>query len=41
MVTSFASVAVILGQELGKDEKWQADQIEKINQAAQGYLVRD
>jgi len=34
-------VAAILAKELGKDEKWQADQIEKFNQIASGYLVRN
>ncbi len=32
-------VAGILARELGKDEKWQADQIEAFNQTAKGYLV--
>jgi len=34
--TSFAGVAVLLAQELGQDEKWQADQIEQIKQTAGG-----
>jgi len=33
-------VAILLARELGKDEKWQADQIQKFNQTASGYLVR-
>jgi len=33
-------VAAILAKELDKDEKWQADQIQKFNQAASGYLVQ-
>ena len=34
-------VAAILAKELGKDDKWQTDQIEKFNQIASGYLVRN
>jgi len=33
-------VAALLAQELGHDKKWQADQVEKFNQTANGYLVR-
>jgi len=33
-------VASILARELGQDEKWQADQVEKFNQVANGYMVR-
>jgi glycerol-3-phosphate dehydrogenase len=33
-------VAALLARELGHDEKWQADQLEKFNQTAAGYLVR-
>jgi glycerol-3-phosphate dehydrogenase len=33
-------VAAILAQELGKDKSWQVDQLEKFNQVAQGYLVK-
>jgi glycerol-3-phosphate dehydrogenase len=33
-------VASILAQELGHDEKWQADQIEAFNQIARGFLAR-
>jgi glycerol-3-phosphate dehydrogenase len=33
-------VAGILAGELGKDEKWQAHQIEAFNQTASGYLVQ-
>ena len=32
--------AELLAKELGKDQAWQADQIEKFNQVAQGYLVK-
>ena len=35
-----ARVASILAKELGKDEKWQADQIEAFNQTAKGYRVK-
>ena len=34
-------VAAVLAKELGKDEQWQADQIEKFSQTASGYLVRN
>jgi len=33
-------VASILAKELGKDEKWQADQIKAFNQTASGYVVK-
>jgi len=33
-------VAALLARELGCDQKWQADQIEKFNKTAEGYLVR-
>ncbi|MGC9941230.1 MAG: glycerol-3-phosphate dehydrogenase/oxidase [Verrucomicrobiota bacterium] len=33
-------VASILARELGKDEKWQADQVAVFNQTASGYLVK-
>jgi glycerol-3-phosphate dehydrogenase len=33
-------VAALLARELGGDEQWQADQVEKFNQTAGGYLVR-
>jgi glycerol-3-phosphate dehydrogenase len=33
-------VARILAAELGKDERWQADQINDFNDVANGYLVR-
>jgi len=33
-------VAAIMANELAKDEKWQADQIEKFKQTASGYLGR-
>jgi glycerol-3-phosphate dehydrogenase len=33
-------VAAILAAELGKDDKWQAEQIQKFEQTASGYLVR-
>jgi glycerol-3-phosphate dehydrogenase len=32
-------VANILAGELGKDEKWQSDQVKMFNQTASGYLV--
>jgi glycerol-3-phosphate dehydrogenase len=32
-------VAAILAKELGKDEKWQADQIQQFEQTASGYRV--
>jgi glycerol-3-phosphate dehydrogenase len=34
-------VAEILAGELGRDEKWQARQIEAFNQIAQGFLARE
>jgi glycerol-3-phosphate dehydrogenase len=34
-------VAALLAQELGRDKKWQVDQIKKFNEVAEGYLVRD
>ena len=33
-------VAEILAQELGKDERWQAEQLTRFNQTANGYLVK-
>jgi glycerol-3-phosphate dehydrogenase len=33
-------VAALLARELGRDKKWQTDQVEKFNQTAGGYLVR-
>jgi glycerol-3-phosphate dehydrogenase len=33
-------VAALLARELGCDKNWQADQVEKFNQTACGYLVR-
>ena len=33
-------VASILARELGKDERWQADQVSSFGQTAKGYLVR-
>ena len=33
-------VAALLAQELGRDKKWQVDQIEKFGQTASGYLVK-
>jgi glycerol-3-phosphate dehydrogenase len=33
-------VAAILAQELGQDEKWQADQVKKFNQVAAGFVVK-
>jgi glycerol-3-phosphate dehydrogenase len=33
-------VASILSSELGRDERWQADQVNSFNQVAKGYLVR-
>ena len=34
-------VATIMARELDKDEKWQADQMEKFKQTASGYLIRN
>jgi len=34
-------VAALLARELGRDAKWQAEQVENFNQTAAGYLVRD
>jgi glycerol-3-phosphate dehydrogenase len=33
-------VAAILAKEFGKDEKWQADQVEKFNLIADGFVVK-
>ncbi len=33
-------VAAILAKELAKDEKWQADQLQKFNQVAAGFVVK-
>ena len=33
-------VAALLARELGRDKKWQLDQVEKFNETAEGYLVR-
>jgi glycerol-3-phosphate dehydrogenase len=33
-------IATILAKELGRDEKWQADQIEAFNRIATGFLVK-
>jgi hypothetical protein len=33
-------VAAILAKELGRDEKWEADQIKKFGQVAAGYVVK-
>jgi glycerol-3-phosphate dehydrogenase len=33
-------VAAIMAKELGKDEKWQADQLAQFSQVASGYLVK-
>jgi len=33
-------VAAILAKELGQDEKWQADQVEKFNLTAVGFSIR-
>ncbi len=33
-------VAEILAQELGKDERWQAEQLTRFNQTANGYVVK-
>jgi hypothetical protein len=30
----------ILARELGKDDKWQADQIEAFNRTASGFVIR-
>ncbi len=32
-------VAVLLAKELGKDEKWQVDQIKNFQETASGYVV--
>jgi glycerol-3-phosphate dehydrogenase len=33
-------VAALLARELGREQAWQLDQVEKFNQTARGYLVR-
>jgi glycerol-3-phosphate dehydrogenase len=33
-------VSAILAKELGHDEKWQADQVEKFNQVAAGFVAK-
>ena len=36
-----ATVAALLAGELGCDAAWQADQVLKFNQVADGYLVKN